>query len=146
MLVMHRRNQRNDPVPPENSITGLNCDLDLAADAVMVGWPDAAQDRLSADALVIRPSCPGVSRGPGEERRVAGAPTRERGAAPERRPGAVRASRPGLVRRAYPVHPAAALGRGLPRDACNAAGLAPQTRRQEVRHQAPPARPAGDCP
>ena len=47
----------------------------------------------------------------------------------------IRPSRPGLVRRAYPVHPAAALGRGLPGDACNAAGLAPQARRQEIRHQ-----------
>ena len=97
----------------------------------MVGSAGAAQDRLSADALVIRPDCAGVPRGPGEERRAAGAPARERGAAPERRAGAVRTRRPGLVRRAYPVHPAQALGGGLSRDACDAAGLAPQARRQE---------------
>ena len=35
----------------------------------------------------------------------------------------VRPRRPGLVRRAHAVHPAAALGGGLPRDACDAAGL-----------------------
>src|SRR6266705_6575358 len=38
----------------------------------MVGSAGAAQDRLSADALVIRPDCAGVPRGPGEERRAAG--------------------------------------------------------------------------
>ncbi len=39
------------------------------------------------------PGCPDAPRGPGEERRAAGAPARERGAAPERGPGPVRASR-----------------------------------------------------
>src|SRR6266705_3514786 len=38
----------------------------------MVGSAGAAQDRRSADALVIRPDCAGVPRGPGEERRAAG--------------------------------------------------------------------------
>ena len=113
----------------------------------MVGWPGAAQDRLPADALVIQPGCPGGPRGPGEERRVAGAPARERGAAPERRPDAVRTRRPGLVRRAHPVHPAPALGGGLPGHARDAAGLAPQARRQEIRHQqTAQARPPGDGP
>src|ERR1017187_7463664 len=60
----------------------------------MVGWPGAAQDHLPAHALDFWPGCPDVPRGPGEERRAAGAPARERGAAPERGPGAVRASRP----------------------------------------------------
>jgi hypothetical protein len=49
--------------------------------------------------------------------------------------GAVRARRPGMVHRAHAVHPAAALGRGLSGDARDAAGLAPQARRQEVRHE-----------
>jgi hypothetical protein len=84
-----------------------------------------------------------VARGDrGEERRAARAPARERGAAAERRPDTVRTRRPGLVRRAHPVHPEAALGRSLPRDARDAARLAPQARRQEIRHQqAAPARP-----
>jgi hypothetical protein len=46
------------------------------------------------------------------------------------------------VRRAHAIHPATALGRRLPGDARDAAGLAPQARRQEVRHKQPaPARP-----
>ena len=52
----------------------------------------------------------------------------------------------GLVRasRGYPASP---LGRGLSRDARNAAGLAPQARREKVRHeQAASARQVGDCP
>ena len=48
-----------------------------------------------------------------------------------RRPGAVRARRPGLVRCAGPVHPAAAMGRGLPGDTRDTAGLAPQTGRRK---------------
>ena len=41
--------------------------------------------------------------------------------------------------------PAVALGGGLPGDACDAAGLAPQARSQEIRHQqAAAARPPGD--
>src|SRR5215469_11882258 len=52
-----------------------------------------------------------------------------------------------MVRRAHAVHPAAALGWGLSGDARDAAGVAPQARRQEVRHgQAAPARPPGDGP
>src|SRR6266566_2974968 len=50
-------------------------------------------------------------------------------------PGAVRAGRPGLVRRARTAHPAQALGRGLPRYASDAAGLAPQAGGGEVRHE-----------
>src|SRR6266568_479499 len=81
----------------------------------MAGWPGAAQDRLPAHALDFWPGCPDVPRGPGEERRVAGAPARERGPAPERGAGAVRASRPGLVHRAHAVHPAAAAVRSIAR-------------------------------
>src|SRR5450755_1538218 len=50
--------------------------------------------------------------------------------------------RPGLVRRAGPVRPAAAMGRGLPGDARDAAGLAPQAGRAEVRHEHAPAAPS----
>jgi hypothetical protein len=59
---------------------------------------------------------------------------RHQNAALRRNAGRVRYEppRPGLVRHAYPVHPAAALGGGLPRDARGAAGLAPQARRQEI--------------
>ena len=107
----------------------------------MVGWPGATQDHLPAHALDSWPGCPDVPRGPGEERRTAGAPARERGPAPERGAGAVRAIRPGLVHRAHAVHPAAALDRGLSGDAHDTAGLAPQAHRQEVRPDQPaPAR------
>ena len=51
---------------------------------------------------------------------------------------AVRRRRPGLVRCTGPVHPAAALGRGHPGDTRDAAGLAPQTGRAEVRRGHPP--------
>src|ERR1039457_6705733 len=78
----------------------------------MVGWPGAAQDRLPAHALDFWPGCPDVPRGPGEERRAAGAPARECGPAPERGAGAVRASRPGLVHRAHAVHPPGGGGGG----------------------------------
>jgi hypothetical protein len=43
--------------------------------------------------------------------------------------------RPGLVRRVHPVHPAPALGRGLPGHTRDTAGLAPQARRQEIRNE-----------
>jgi hypothetical protein len=81
-----------EPVPPGNSIASFTCRFACAGDAVMVGWPGAAQDHLPAHALAIRPDRPGVTRGPGKECRVAGTPARERGAAPACRPGAVRAS------------------------------------------------------
>jgi hypothetical protein len=57
---------------------------------------------------------------------------RERSATPDGPPGPVRARRPGLVRRAGPVRPAAAVGRGLPGDTRDCAGLAPQAGRAEV--------------
>ena len=41
----------------------LTCLFACAAGAVMVGWPGAAQDRLSADALVIQPGCTGPRKG-----------------------------------------------------------------------------------
>src|SRR5450631_2001317 len=101
----------------------------------MVGWPGALEDRLRADALVARAGGAAVARRPRERRRAFGAPARERSATPEHRPGPVRAHRPGLVRFAGPVHPAAAVGRGLPGDTRDTAGLAPQAGRTEVRHQ-----------
>jgi hypothetical protein len=51
-----------------------------------------------------------------------------------RRPGALRAGRPGVVRRAGMAPTAQGLGRDLPRDASDAAGLAPQAGREQVRH------------
>src|SRR5690349_11471738 len=101
----------------------------------MVVWPGALEDRLLADALVARAGGAAVARRPRERRRAFGASARERSATRDRRPGAVRARRPGLVRCAGPVHPAAAVGRGLPGDTRDTAGLAPQTGRTEVRHE-----------
>ena len=64
------------PVPPEYSIEWLTCAIASRLDAMMVGWPGAAQDRLPADMPGTRPGCPGVPRRPGEACRVAGAPAR----------------------------------------------------------------------
>jgi hypothetical protein len=56
--------------------------------------------------------------------------------------GTVQAGRPGVVRRAGTAPAAQALDRDLPRDACEAPGLASQTGLQQVRHeQAAQARP-----
>src|ERR1039457_1987828 len=52
------------PVPPGNSIASLSCRFGRTDDAVMVGWPGAAQDRLPAHALDFWPGCPDVARGP----------------------------------------------------------------------------------
>src|SRR5690242_20331790 len=115
--------------------------------AVMVGLPGAAQDRLPADVPGTRPGRPGIPRRPGEGCRTARAPARERGAAPARRPGTVRAGRPGVARRVGTAYSAPALDRSLPRDARDAPGLAPPTRWQQVRHeQAAQARPPADAP
>src|SRR6267154_1068016 len=89
-----------EPVPLEYSIECVTCTVANMMDAVMVGLPGAAQDRLPADMPGTRPGRPGVSRRPGERCRAARAPVRERGAAPARRPGTVRAGRPGVARRA----------------------------------------------
>ena len=78
----------------------------------MVGWPSAAQGHLPAHALDFWPGCPDVPRGPGEERRVAGAPPRQREAA-SARAGAVRSRWPSLVHRAHAVDPAAAHWTGV---------------------------------
>jgi hypothetical protein len=83
-------------VPLENSIEWLNCAVASGLDAVMVGWPGAAEDHLLTDAPDTRPGCPSVPRRPGEGCGSAGAPARERGSAPPGWPGSVRASRPGL--------------------------------------------------
>ena len=115
--------------------------------AVMVGWPGALEDRLPSDALVARAGGAAVARRPREKRRAFGASARERSAAPEHRPGPVRARRPGPVRCAGPVHPAAAVGRNLPSDIRDTAGLAPQTGRAEARHEhTAQARTAADGP
>jgi hypothetical protein len=73
-VVHQARNLLMDLVPPEYSIVGLTCCSGCRPGAVMVGWPGASEDLLPADALVIRAACTGVPRGPGEGRRVAGAP------------------------------------------------------------------------
>ena len=87
----------------------------------------------------------GSSWSPGEGRRAAGAPARERGAAPPRRPGALRVGRPGMVRRAGPAQTPQPLDRSLRRGASDAAGLAPQAGCEQVRHEQPAqARPAAD--
>ena len=113
----------------------------------LVSLPSAAQDRLLAHVPGARPGRPGVPRRPGEGCRTAGAPARERGPAAADRPGAVRAGRPGLVRGPGAAYTAQALGRSLPRDASDTAGLAPQTGGEEVRHeQAAQARAPADSP
>ena len=61
-------------VPPEYSTERLTCAIASRLDAVMVGWPGAAQDRLPADVPGTRRSCPGVPRRPVEGCRAAGAP------------------------------------------------------------------------
>src|SRR5450755_3601157 len=104
-------------------------------DAGTVGLPGATQDRLPADVPGPRLGRPGVPRGRGEGCGAACTPARERGAAPARRPGTVRAGRPGVVRRAGTAPATQALDRRLPRDAGDAAGLAPQTGGEEVRHE-----------
>ena len=49
-----------------NSIERLTSAIASRLDAVMVGWPGAAQDRLSADVPGTRRSCLGVPRRPSE--------------------------------------------------------------------------------
>jgi hypothetical protein len=55
-----------DPVPLEYSIGCVICTVASMMDAVMVGLPGAAQDRLPADVPDTRPGRPGVPRRPGE--------------------------------------------------------------------------------
>src|SRR5258708_38170177 len=86
---------------------------------------------------VVGVSITEFSADPGEGCGAAGAPARERGTAAARQPGAVRAGRPGLVRRAGAAYTAQALGRSLPRDASDAAGLAPQAGGEQVRQRPP---------
>jgi hypothetical protein len=124
-----------DPVPFEYSIGCVTCTVASMMDAVMVGLPGAAQDRLPAHVPGTRPGRPGVPRLPGERCRAARAPAPERGPAPACRPGTVRAGRPGVARRAGTAAAAQALDRDLPRDARDAPGLAPQTGRRQVRHE-----------
>jgi hypothetical protein len=57
-----------DPVPLEYSIERATWAITSGHDAVMVGWPGAAQDRLPADVPAPRCGCPGVPRRPGEVR------------------------------------------------------------------------------
>jgi len=47
------------PVPLEYSIE-RPCAFASSQDAVMAGWPGAAQDRLPAGLPATRPGCPGV--------------------------------------------------------------------------------------
>src|SRR5207248_9982461 len=121
-----------EPVPLEYSIGCVICTVASMMDAVMVGLPGAAQDRLPADVPGTRAGRPGVPRRPGERCRAPRAPARERRPAPARRPGTVRAGRPGVVRRASTAPAARTLDRDLPSDARDAPGLAPQTGRPQV--------------
>ena len=58
---------RPGPVPPGYSIAWVDLPfIGRRAGAVVVGWLGAAEDRLSAHALVIRPDGAGVPRGSGE--------------------------------------------------------------------------------
>jgi hypothetical protein len=61
----------------EYSIGCVTCTVADMMDAVMVGLPGAAQDRLPADVPGTRPGCPGVPRRPGEGCWAARAPARE---------------------------------------------------------------------
>jgi hypothetical protein len=79
------------PVPLEYSIAWLICAVTCGREAVMVGWPGAAQDYLLDSPPCSRPRRPGVPQGPGQGGGTAGAPARERGAAPARRADTVRA-------------------------------------------------------
>ena len=56
-----------DLVPLEYSIGRLTCIAANMMNAVVVGLPDAAQDRLPADVPGTRPGRPGVPRRPGED-------------------------------------------------------------------------------
>jgi len=49
-------------VPLEYSIEWLTCAVASRFDAVVVGWPGAAQDRLPAGSPDTRLGCPGVPR------------------------------------------------------------------------------------
>jgi hypothetical protein len=64
-----------------------------------------------------------------------------------RRPGPVPAGRPGVLHRAGTAHTPQALGQNLPNYASDVAGLAPQTGREQVRHeQMAHARPPAGSP
>src|ERR1039458_1867284 len=60
ILDVHSGRPR-DPVPLEYSIERATWAITSGLDAVMVGWPGAAQDRLPADVPSIRRACPGRS-------------------------------------------------------------------------------------
>jgi hypothetical protein len=53
----------HDPVPLEYSIVRLICAVTCSREAVMVGWPGAAQDRLLAGSQGTGPGRRGVSAG-----------------------------------------------------------------------------------
>ena len=54
------------PVPLEYSIAWLICAVTCGREAVMVGWPGAAQDHLLDSPPRSRPRPPGVPQGPGQ--------------------------------------------------------------------------------
>ncbi|MGO8979791.1 MAG: hypothetical protein ACLQER_10925 [Streptosporangiaceae bacterium] len=66
VLRRHIPRVRYEPVPLECSIAWLTCAVISTQDAVMVGWPGAAQDRLPASSLDARPGCPDIPQRPGE--------------------------------------------------------------------------------
>src|SRR6266487_2698964 len=74
--------------------------------------------------------------------RAAGTPARERGAAPPDRPGPLPAGRPALARGIVPADPPASVGRGVRRDAGDAARLAPAAGQPQMGlHQPAASRP-----
>ena len=53
---------RREGAPPEYSTVRLSCAVTCNLDAVMVGWPDPAQDRLPAGSPDTQPRDPGIPR------------------------------------------------------------------------------------
>ena len=115
-----------DPVPLEYSIGWLTCAFASRLGAVMVGWPGAAQDRLPAGCRVLGLAVLVFRRDLAKDAELL--VLRHENAVLRRhaRPDPVRSQPTGVVRRAGTAHTAQALGRSLPRDARDAAGLAPQ--------------------
>jgi hypothetical protein len=124
-----------DPVPLEYSIVWLTCAVTCGLDANR-GWLAGCCSRSStcwfAGYSASRSWCSARTWPRMLSCWPSGTRTR---AAPERRADTVRAGRPGVVRCASAADTPSALGRGLPRDASDAAGLAPSGGCEKVRHE-----------